>query len=102
MYNLFNRTNETVVRQVYTGDVSAPATISLVFKYYLKPLSNEQAVVDDRFQKDYRLTCNYNVDLQEWDILTIDWKKYSVKWVSSTMWQTLKYKKAILTEKQWS
>lgn len=99
MYNLFNRINETVERQIYTGDVSSPTTISLIFKYYLKPLSNEQSVVDDKFQKDYRLTCNYDIDLQEWDILTIDFKKYSVKWISSTKGQTLRYKKAILTEK---
>lgn len=101
MSNLYNRTNTTVERQTYSWNVSSYSTISLVFKYYVKPLSNEQKVFDDKFQKDYRLTCNYDVDLQEWDILTIDSKKYSVKWVSSTMWQTLKYKKVILTEKQW-
>jgi hypothetical protein len=65
MSNLYNRTNTTVERQVYTGSVSAPTTVSLVFRYYVKPLSNEQKVFDDKFQKDYRLTCNYDVDLQE-------------------------------------
>ena len=81
MYSFFTTLAE-VKREIYVWNKS---TISLIWKeyeWYFKVASIRDLIDREKFWKEYHYTTEYEADIQEWDLLLINWENYNVKRVS--------------------
>lgn len=98
MFRLF-KNNAVVSRLVYVSDKSTLSPTWNSYKWYLKPLKPDDSLYQWAFWKDFSFTTKPTADIQEWDLLVIDWVDYNVKWIAKWEWITVKYKKLLLVKK---
>ena len=96
MYSFFT-TSAQVERQSYTANKSSFGLTGDTYKGYFKPASLNDLIDKERFWKEFHYTTDYTADIQEWDILIIDSKKYNVKAVNKKKaLQEIKYTYCLL------
>lgn len=88
-----------VSRLTYVNNKSTFSATWNTYKWYLKPLKPDDSLYQWAFWKDFSFTTDPNADIQESDLLIIDWTDYSVKWIAWWEWITIKYKRLLLVKK---
>ena len=90
-----------ILRQTYTGDKSAYASVGTATGY-LRPLTEEQSSVNGlQYGNGFSLIVETSVDIREQDKVTIDSVTYLIRGVvNHDRGGLLAYKRAILTKPQ--
>ena len=97
MYRYFKDTAK-IKRPVLADWKSSYQLTGITCKWFLKPISSEDSLYQDRFWQDFNFHTNDTIDIKTTDILEIEWEDYQVKWVGKTIWIIIKYRKVLLTK----
>lgn len=99
MFNpIYYNFSATVLRNTYVNDKSSYVATWNIYKWYLAPITEEDGLDLDKFWKQFNFSVKPSADIQEADILEIDWEKYNVKGVAPWKWIVVKYKKILLVK----
>ena len=97
MYSYFKDT-ATVKRAVSSAWKSTFQPTWKIYKWFLKPVSSEDNLYQDRFWQDFNFHTYDTAEIQTSDILSIGWIDYSVKWVWKVTWIRVKFKKVLVVK----
>ena len=97
MYSYFKDT-ATVKRSVLSNWKSIFQSTWKTYKWFLKPISSEDNLYQDRFWQDFNFHTTDTADIKTSDILTIDNIDYTVKWVWISKGFRVKYTKCLVTK----
>ena len=94
---LMRNDTATWKRLLKSGSKQSSYTTTWTFIWYFKPVSAQnQGIAIEEFGKVFHFTTDYWVDIQNNDILTIDWKEYTVSWVADKKGLKVSYRRAVL------